>query len=96
MKDDEKNGMQAVTRARDTRVRVGGGANGADRAEAAGCDLRGASPRTGRDKGAGVNAGEALTCGRSDSETIPLFYFWNLFRICRRFFWFNARRLAIV
>ena len=52
------------SRTRDTRVRASDDASGADRPEAAGCDLRGASPRTGRDKGAGANASEALNRGR--------------------------------
>ena len=63
LKNCERNGMQAVTRARDTCVRAGDKAGGAVHPEAVGCDLQGASPRTGRDKGKGANASEALSCG---------------------------------
>ena len=53
-------------RARDTHVRVGDDAGGAVRAEAAGCDLRRASSRPGRDKDTGANASEALSRGRDE------------------------------
>ena len=60
-------GTANPSRARITRMRARrrGGWSGADGAEALEFDLRGASPRTGRDKGEGANASEALARGRN-------------------------------
>ena len=65
-------GTAKPSRAHITRMRARrrGGWGGADGAEAAGFDLRGASSRTGRDKDGPANASEALSRGRGDGADV--------------------------